>query len=114
MNGPGNFAIDAGGSACATTPTSISHFCGVNTAACPAAASSVGHAISPNDTGYQSDAFTRITGGQIDPTGNICITSNWKIEANPSLNPGGNSVVIAIGAAAPIKTPLIGPPVRLD
>src|SRR5690348_17564559 len=27
------------------------------------------------------------------------------------MNPGGNAIVIAIGAAAPVKTPLIGPPV---
>jgi len=27
------------------------------------------------------------------------------------VNPGGNAVVIAIGAAGPLKTPLIGPPV---
>jgi len=26
------------------------------------------------------------------------------------VNPGGNAVVIAIGAAAPVKTPLIGLP----
>jgi len=39
------------------------------------------------------------------------ITSNWKLDADPFLNPFGNSIVIAIGAAAPLKTQSIGPPV---
>ncbi|MGI5860824.1 MAG: hypothetical protein ACOX6T_02075 [Myxococcales bacterium] len=89
-------------------PTGISRFCGVNTARCPAGMR-VGEPISP-ETGYRSDAIERITGGQIDPSGNIWLTNNWKIDANPVRNPGGNAVVIAIGAAGPIKTPLIGPP----
>jgi len=96
-----------------TTQTGISRFCGINTKACPQNLG-VGDPMSPNGTGYQSDSFTRITGGQIDLSGNIWITSNWKIAANPNMNPGGNSVVIAIGAAAPIKTPLIGPPVPFN
>lgn len=70
----------------------------------------VGEPISPT-TGYRSDALERITGGQIDPSGNIWLTNNWKLDANPFLNPFGNAIVIAIGAAGPLKTPLIGPPV---
>jgi len=93
-------------------PTGISRFCGMNTAACPSGLG-VGDPISP-DTGYQSNAFVRITGGQFDPSGNIWMTGNWKIDADPNMNPGGNSVVIAIGAAAPIKTPVIGPPVPFN
>lgn len=84
----------------------------MNTKACPPN-KAVGNAISPN-TGYQSNAFERITAGQFDPSGNIWITGNWKLEANPNMNPGGNSIVIAIGAAAPIKTPIIGPPVPFN
>jgi hypothetical protein len=30
------------------------------------------------------------------------------------MNPGGNAIVIVIGAAGPIQTPLFGPPVPLD
>ncbi|HEY3180018.1 MAG TPA: hypothetical protein VGL25_14170, partial [Casimicrobiaceae bacterium] len=70
----------------------------------------VGDPISP-DTGYRSDSLQRITGGQIDPSGNVWLTNNWKIDSDGIVNPGGNAVVIAIGAAAPVKTPLIGPPV---
>jgi len=69
--------------------------------------------ISPS-TGYQSDSLERITGGQIDPSGNIWLMNNWKRSVNPLMNPGGNSIVIVVGAAGPIKTPLIGPPVPFD
>ena len=92
-----------------TVPTAISRFCGVNTAKCPPGMK-VGDPISPS-TGYQSDSLQRITGGQIDPSGNVWLTNNWKIDTDGVVNPGGNAVVIAIGAAAPLKTPLIGPPV---
>jgi hypothetical protein len=77
-------------------PTGISRFCGVDTTKC-LPDMHVGSPISPN-TGYQSDSLVRITGGQIDPSGNIWMTGNWKIDANPNLNPGGNSVEIAVGA----------------
>lgn len=89
-------------------PTGISRFCGIDTRSCPKGMS-VGDPISP-DTGYRSDALERITGGQIDPSGNIWLTNNWKRDANPVVNPFGNSIVVAVGAAAPLKTPLIGPP----
>lgn len=92
--------------------TGISRFCGTNTSKCPAGMH-VGDPISPN-TGYRSNALERITAGQVDPSGNIWLTSNWKLDADPSVNPGGNSIVIAIGAAAPVKTPLIGPPVPFN
>jgi hypothetical protein len=38
----------------------------------------------------------------------IWMTNNWKLDANRLLNPFGNAVVVAIGAAG---SPLIGPPV---
>lgn len=90
-------------------PTGISRFCGVETDRCPPGLK-VGDPISPA-SGYTSDALERITAGQIDPSGNIWITSNWKLKANPVRNPFGNAIVVAIGAAAPLKTPVIGPPV---
>lgn len=90
-------------------PTGISRFCGVVPRKCPPGMN-VGDPISP-DTGYRSDALERITGGQIDPSGNIWLTNNWKRDANPIRNPFDNAIVIAIGAAGPIKTPLIGPPI---
>jgi hypothetical protein len=90
-------------------PTGISRFCGVDTRGCPKGLKT-GDPISP-ETGYRSDALERITGGQIDPSGNIWLTNNWKLDANPIRNPFGNAIVVAVGAAGPLKTPLIGPPV---
>lgn len=95
-------------------PTGISRFCGTNTDACPAGLRYVGAPISPKGTGYQSNSLVRITGGQIDQSGNIWMTGNWQINASPDMNPGGNSVEIAVGAAAPLQMPLIGPPVPFD
>ncbi len=90
-------------------PVGISRFCGTDTSKCPAGLTT-GDPISPS-TGYRSNALDRLTGGQIDPSGNIWVMNNWKIQVNPDVNPGENSIVVVIGAAGPIKTPLIGPPV---
>jgi len=90
-------------------PTGIARLCGVQTKKCPPGLK-VGDPISPA-TGYQSDAIERITSGAIDPSGNIWITNNWKIKVDPNFNPGGNAIVIAVGAAAPLRTPLFGPPI---
>ena len=96
--------------------TPLSHFCGVDTSKCPSGMKT-GHPISPPE-GYVSDALDRITGGNIDPSGNVWLLNNWK-KTGPfppvyQTNPGGNSFVIIPGAAAPVKTPLIGPPQSFD
>jgi sugar lactone lactonase YvrE len=99
-------------------PTALSRFCG--TGKCPAR-KSLGDPISPNpgegtspDGGYTTDMLDRVTGGAIGPSGAIVILNNWqKPGPRPiyyNTSPGGNSFVIVPGAAAPIKTPLIGPP----
>ncbi len=96
--------------------TPLSHFCGVDTSKCPSG-KKTGDAISPK-LGYVSDALDRITGGNIDPSGNIWLLNNWKKEGPFApvydTNPGGNSFVIVPGAAGPLKTPLIGPPQSFD
>lgn len=52
-----------------------------------------------------------MTAGAVDPSGNLWVTNNWKINVDPFQNPGGgNAVVILVGAAAPFRTPVIGPP----
>ncbi|WP_193165239.1 NHL repeat-containing protein [Microbulbifer hainanensis] len=88
--------------------TGISRFCGAGR--CPHGLQ-LGDPISP-DTGYTSDALERVTGGAIDPSGNIWLLNNWRKDGPLyySVNPGGNSFVIIPGAAKPVKTPLIGPP----
>ena len=88
--------------------TGVSRFCGAGE--CPHGLK-LGDAISP-DTGYTSDTLDRVTGGAIDPSGNLWLLNNWRKDGPLfySTNPGGNSFVIVPGAAKPVKTPLIGPP----
>jgi len=95
--------------------TALSRFCG--TGKCPVGKKR-GDAISPGGTGYATDALDRVTGGAIGPSGAIVILNNWQKQgprpAYYNTSPGGNSFVIVPGAAAPIKTPLIGAPEPFD
>ena len=94
-------------------PNRVSHFCGIATSRCPPTRQEVGRAISPDGTGYTSDALDRNTGIAIDPSGNVWLANNWK--PTPLINnPGGNSIAVLIGAAAPVRTPLIGTPRSFD
>jgi len=87
----------------------ITHLCGAKPWTCPSG-HKTGDPISPS-TGYTSDGVTRLTEIDIDPSGNVWVTNNWLRDGFQHLeNPGGHEVVILIGAAAPVKTPLIGPP----
>jgi sugar lactone lactonase YvrE len=96
-------------------PNRISHFCGVDTSKCPPTKRGVGKAISPDGTGYTSDALVRITAVAIDPSGNVWLANNWKrFPIVNVVNPGGNSLAVMVGAAAPVKTPLIGTPQSFD
>lgn len=85
----------------------ISEFCGVNTQHCPPGFET-GDPISP-DEGYFFDGLRRITGIQIDPSGNVWMANNWLVAAFPE-NPGGHEMVVFVGLAKPIKAPLTGPP----
>lgn len=87
----------------------VSHFCGVEPERCPPTKQEVGQAISPDGTGYASEALIRNTGIAIDPSGNVWLVNNWK-DVPLINNPGGNSIAVLIGAAAPVRTPVIGPP----
>ncbi len=96
-----------------TAPNRVSHFCGVDTSKCPPTKRGVGKAISPDGTGYTSDALDRNTGIAVDPSGNVWLANNWK--PTPLVNnPGGNSIAVLVGVAAPLKTPLIGAPRSFD
>jgi streptogramin lyase len=89
----------------------IMQLCGVNEENCPIG-TRTGEAISP-DEGYTSDALTRVTAVQIDPSGNVWATNNWILDGfNALTNPGGHEVVVFIGLASPVNTPLLGPPSR--
>lgn len=84
------------------------HLCGAVPRNCPAGSRQAGAAISP-DTGYGFDGFVRSTGVAIDPSGNVWVTNNWRMKPNPA-NPGGHQVIVFVGMATPVRTPLIGSP----
>jgi sugar lactone lactonase YvrE len=87
----------------------VSEFCGSTPSNCPYG-SQTGDAISPR-SGYDFNGLTRNTGLAIDASGNIWLANNW-LTVPVQTNPGGHSLVVFIGLAAPIQTPLIGPPHR--
>ena len=86
----------------------VPELCGTKPSNCPPGIHT-GQPISPtNGCGFAG--LTRNTSVQIDPSGNVWITNNWKIKARPLRNPGGYEMVVYVGAAKPLRTPLIGPP----
>lgn len=89
----------------------ISQFCGLRKRNCRPGAK-VGDPIS-GPRGYFFAGLTRSTAVEIDPAGNVWATNNWK-QIPIQTNPGGLEIVAYVGAAAPLKTPLIGPPVPLQ
>jgi hypothetical protein len=45
----------------------------------------------------------------------VWLANNWKkFPILNVVNPGGNSLAVMVGAAAPVKTPLIGTPRSFD
>jgi hypothetical protein len=84
----------------------LSQLCGARSEHCPPGRKT-GEAIAPH--GYPSNALLRNTGVSIDPSGNVWVANNWLIDPVQT-NPGGDGLVVFIGLAAPVKTPLIGPP----
>jgi hypothetical protein len=85
----------------------LSYLCGAEASNCPPGFET-GDPISP-DGGYTFEGLVRNTAVQIDPSGNVWLTNNWETVPVPT-NPGGHQMVVFIGLAAPVKTPLIGPP----
>ncbi|MFF0414022.1 hypothetical protein ACFYUY_26735 [Kitasatospora sp. NPDC004745] len=88
----------------------VARLCGVRRSACPPGVGT-GQPISPADTGYTSDGLERNTGVQIDPSGNVWLANNWRT-LPVQTNPGGHELVVLVGAAAPVRTPLLGGPER--
>jgi sugar lactone lactonase YvrE len=83
----------------------LSHLCGARIATCPTG--QIGDEISPTQTGYFFDGLQRNTGVQIDASGNVWLTNNWKTVPEAT-NQYGDGLVVFLGAAAPIAMPLIG------
>ena len=86
----------------------LANLCGARTSACPRGLRT-GDPISPSGTGYTSDGLERSTAVQIDPSGNVWLTNNWR-NVPVQTNPGGHEMVVFVGLAAPVRTPLLGPP----
>jgi hypothetical protein len=64
--------------------------------------------------GYTSKVLERLTSAEIDPAGNVWVANNFKSQSAAPPNPGGDSMLQFVGLAAPIDTPLIGPPAPSD
>ncbi|CAA0126243.1 Virginiamycin B lyase [Halioglobus japonicus] len=92
------------------TKGGVSQFCGAREGSCPVGVEP-GDALSPDDTGYHSDLLDRNTAVEIDSSGNVWLTNNWK-DLPIQTDPVGNAMVVYIGLASPVKAPLIGPPQR--
>jgi hypothetical protein len=86
----------------------VSEFCGIKPANCPPGIRT-GQPISPA-TGYGFDGLVRNTSLEIDPSGNVWLCNNWQNHPLPHRNPGEHQMVVYIGVAGPLRTPLIGPP----
>ncbi|MFB8774943.1 hypothetical protein [Streptomyces broussonetiae] len=89
----------------------LANLCGARPSACPDGLRT-GDPISPAGTGYTSDALERNTAVQVDPSGNVWLANNWRTVPLQT-NPGGHEMVVFIGLAAPVRTPLLGPPRHL-
>lgn len=88
----------------------VSELCGVRAATCPPGARDAGAQISPRGTGYASAVFEHITGVTIDQSGNVWLANNWTTGSSLREFVGGNGMVQLVGAATPVRGPLIGPP----
>lgn len=89
----------------------VTELCGRRAANCPRG-KRTGDPISPAGTGFQSAGLQHLTAVQVDQSGNVWVANNWSTGSSLAQFVGGNGLVELIGAAAPVKTPLIGPPER--
>ena len=85
---------------------SIMELCGRQVSACPPG-SKTGSVLSPAK-GYVSAAMQRLTSVAIDSSGNVWGAHNYSTSAPVSGFVGGNGLFEIIGAAAPVKTPMLG------
>lgn len=86
----------------------VGHLCGARPENCPPGVKT-GESIAPKKTGYAFDGLVRVTAVQIDASGNVWLTNNW-LTYPYQTNPGGKTMAVMVGMAAPVKTPQVGPP----
>jgi DNA-binding beta-propeller fold protein YncE len=89
----------------------VTELCGIRRRTCPPG-TATGAPISPPRAGYESAGFEHMTAVQIDPSGNVWLANNWTLGSSFSEFVGGNGLVQLVGAATPVRTPLIGLPRR--
>jgi len=85
---------------------SIIALCGRQVSACPPG-SKTGSVLSPAK-GFVNAAMQRFTAVAIDTSGNVWGAHNYSTSAPVSGYVGGNGLFEIIGAAAPVKTPMLG------
>jgi hypothetical protein len=108
--GPWSIAVDGNGNIWVASfiGQTLTELCGANRLRCPAG-TRTGGVISPVSGGFTNGGLEHLTAVQIDESGNVWVANNWKRLA-PTV--GGNGLVEFVGLAAPVRTPLIGPPQR--
>jgi sugar lactone lactonase YvrE len=84
----------------------ITLLCGRIASHCPPGAKT-GDPLSPALHGFTNGGLQHITAVQVDQSGNVWAANNWA-QISPTV--GGDGLVEFIGAAPPVKTPMIGPP----
>lgn len=86
----------------------VTELCGERRGVCPPGVKT-GQAISPARVGFTNGGLQHLTSIQVDQSGNVWTADNWE-----SVTPivGGEGLVEFLGAAAPVRTPLIGLPRR--
>jgi hypothetical protein len=89
----------------------VTELCGSQVADCPVGLHT-GDPISPAGTGFTSRAYQHLTAVAIDPSGNVWAANNWSTGSPIRSFVGGDGLVELVGAATPVQTPMIGPPIR--
>jgi sugar lactone lactonase YvrE len=78
----------------------VSRFCGTKAQTCPRNLTTGDNISGKNSYGF--DGLQRNTGVGIDQAGNVWLANNWKPVPVQS-NPGGDGMVVLVGAAAPVN-----------
>ena len=108
--GPWSTAVDGNGNVWVASfiGETLTELCGAERSHCPPGVRT-GQVISPVSRGFTNGGLQHLTAVQIDESGNVWVANNWR-RIVPTV--GGNGLVEFVGLAAPVRTPLIGPPER--
>ncbi len=121
ISGPWGIAIDGNDNVwvASSTSHSVTQLCGFRTETCPSGLTT-GDPITPSE-GYVGGLQIVAPIG-VDPAGNVWVGNGWddtgtgfsEVPDEPqSTRFGANTIVVFLGAAKPVKTPVVGGQVRL-